>query len=105
MSDKFIIDPIHAAVQQGGFSPEKGGNLRDHDGCYPNEAAIASTTHYDGDYGSDRPTPEQIGKKQGFKVAPADRDPKPTPRPEVTKMGMLKAVLGMGDRPTKGVSK
>lgn len=43
--------PINSSVSQGGFSAERGGNLRDHNGCKASEAAIKATTHYDGDYG------------------------------------------------------
>lgn len=42
--------PINSAVSQGGFTREKGGNLRDHDGCKAGPG-IKATTHYDGDYG------------------------------------------------------
>lgn len=54
MSHDFKFDPLHAAVPQGGFSKEKGGNLRDHNGCVQGPGT-ASTTHYDGDYGSTPP--------------------------------------------------
>lgn len=43
--------PINSAVPQGGFTKERGGNLRDHNGMKANPAAIAATEHYDGDYG------------------------------------------------------
>ena len=52
---EFVQDPIHAATLQGGFSREKGGNLRDHDGCKAGPGTM-STTHYDGDYGPTPPT-------------------------------------------------
>lgn len=44
--------PINSAVPQGGFTREKGGNLRDHNGMKANRAAIMATEHYDGDYGT-----------------------------------------------------
>lgn len=47
---EFINDPIHGAVSQGGFTREKGGNLRDHDGCKAG-AGFTATEHYDGDFG------------------------------------------------------
>ncbi len=46
--------PINSAVSQGGFTREKGGNLRDHDGCKAGPG-IKATTHYDGDYGINNP--------------------------------------------------
>lgn len=50
----FKVHPLQASVEQGGFSRERGGNLRDHDGCRANPKALAATVHYDGDYGSDQ---------------------------------------------------
>lgn len=45
------VHPLNSSVKQGGFSQEKGGNLRDHDGCKANCAGVMATKHYDGDYG------------------------------------------------------
>lgn len=42
--------PLQGEASQGGFTVEKGGNLRDHSGCKADPKAIAATVHYDGDY-------------------------------------------------------
>lgn len=46
----FKTHPLHDSALQRGFSPEKGGNLRDHNGCKAGIGVVA-TAHYDGDFG------------------------------------------------------
>lgn len=62
---EFVNGGPFAEVSQGGFIPERGGNLRDHDGCRPNKEAIAATEHYDGDFGIQSPITGPSGLASG----------------------------------------
>lgn len=62
----FKLHPTQGEVPQIGFSSERGGSLRDHNGCCADPKAIAATEHYDGDYGISRlniakPKPQPAG--------------------------------------------
>jgi len=82
------VHPLNSSTPQGGFSKEKGGNLRDHDGCKANAKAISATVHYDGDYGA----------KGMPKGGPVKGGPKPPPPPPPGSEGNPKIAPIIGDR-------